>query len=70
MSIRFFEENQVFHLDTAHTSLVLRVLDGHLMAEYWGARIRPDDLLHLWTPCPSGFHPNYAGAPTRGTPST
>lgn len=63
MSIRFFEENQVFHLDTAHTSLVLRVLDGHLMAEYWGARIRPDDLLHLWTPCPSGFHPNYAGAP-------
>ena len=52
MSIRYFEEMQVFHLDTAHTSLMLRVLDGHLMAEYWGARIRPDDLLRLWTPCP------------------
>lgn len=63
--ITFDEKTRVFHLATAHTSAIFSVFDhGVLISPYYGRRLREGtDLTRLWQVYPSGFSPNYEGAP-------
>lgn len=47
MSIVFVESSRTFHLRTAKTSYVMKVLEsGHLLHLYWGRRIKADDMAY------------------------
>ncbi len=63
--ITFHADRKVFHLRTAHTGMLISLLDGvRLYSAYYGKRLREDaDLTRLWQVYPSGFSPNYEGAP-------
>jgi len=63
MSIRFDKATMSFQLDTQNTSTLFQVSKaGHLLGQYWGAKIHTDGLSRLWKTSPSGFTPFYPGA--------
>ena len=65
MPITYCEQNQLFTLSTAHTTLSFSVFDkGYLCSQYYGKKIRPTGLTRLWQPGASGFTPSYDGAAT------
>ena len=64
MPITFCKETGTFCLSTDHTSYMFRIFDqGYLMSLYWGRKLRSTDLTRLWRSFPTGFSPNYPGAP-------
>ncbi|MBQ9413864.1 MAG: alpha-galactosidase [Clostridia bacterium] len=65
MAIQFDSTNRVFHLTTKHTSYLFSVFDhNYLYTAYYGRKLRgTPDLSRLWQKYPSGFSPNYEGAP-------
>lgn len=45
MAIQYEEENQVFHLQTKHTSYIMKVVGGKYLAHvYWGQKIQTPDM--------------------------
>ena len=45
MAIQYEEENQVFHLQTKHTSYIMKVVKGKYLAHvYWGQKIQTPDM--------------------------
>ncbi len=64
MPILYDEERRLFHLRTKNSSYLFSVFDhDYLFSQYWGRGIHTADLTRLWQMYPSGFSPNYEGAP-------
>ncbi len=65
MAITFDKQTKFFHLTTKNTSYLFGIFDNnYLYSPYYGRRMREGtDLKRLWQKYPSGFSPNYEGAP-------
>ena len=65
MAITFDKQTKFFHLTTKNTSYLFGIFDNnYLYSPYYGRRLREGtDLKRLWQKYPSGFSPNYEGAP-------
>ena len=65
MAIIFDKQTNFFHLTTKNTSYLFGIFDNnYLYSPYYGRRLREGtDLKRLWQKYPSGFSPNYEGAP-------
>ena len=64
MPITFEPQGRIFHLSTRNSSYLFNIFDhDYLFHAYWGRRLHTVDLTRLWQLYPSGFSPNYDGAP-------
>ncbi|MBQ3069594.1 MAG: alpha-galactosidase, partial [Clostridia bacterium] len=66
MGVTFDKSTKFFHLTTKNTSYLFGIFDNnYLYSPYYGRRLREGtDLTRLWQKYPSGFSPNYEGAPS------
>ena len=45
MAITYEDNNQIFHLETKHTSYIMKVLKGKYLSHvYWGERIKTPNM--------------------------
>lgn len=58
MSIEYFEENKIFHLETKNTSYIMGInMHGGIQNLYWGEKVDPMDCCTMKQAFHSGFDP-------------